>query len=62
MMLTHGGSGGGALWLGPDSDGLLNYCDAGRPALSTGKGRSVRHWMMMQSPSRLPPPAPVRVT
>ena len=30
LMLSHGDG----LWLGPDSDGLLNYCDAGRPGLS----------------------------
>lgn len=36
MMLTFSG----ALWLGPDSDGLLNYCDAGRPGLTNASGRS----------------------
>ncbi len=29
-VLSHGEG----LWLGPDSDGLLNYCDAGRASLS----------------------------
>ena len=30
LVLSHGDG----LVLGPDSDGLLNYCDAGRPGLS----------------------------
>ena len=39
MVLSHGQG----LWLGPDSDGLLNYCDAGRTGLSTSKQNNRQH-------------------